>query len=169
MRGKRIWFWMALYFLNCSNASPTSFQTLKPDDIRWEVSAAVHSILLESHRGGSLIYRGECQENTRMRDRYLVAAPLHGEALNEALDRITQLHPNLAWVDFGPEAVRILDRSANAKLLNLHVNEFQLAEATTASMAVGHDIGTKRRDSLSSVRTRMHAKLVWFSCSARIF
>ncbi len=72
-----------------------------------------------------------------MRDRYLVAAPLHGEALNEALDRITQLHPNLAWVDFGPEAVRILDRSANAKLLNLHVNEFQLAEATTASMAVG--------------------------------
>jgi hypothetical protein len=137
MQVQGIWIWMVVYCLGFSNAAPPSLNKLWQDnDNNWEISTAVHSILVKAHRGGSLVYRGECQPNSRMRDRYLVGAPLDGETLNEALDRITRLYPNITWIDFGPEEIRILDKSASVKLLNLRVSEFRINEAKTASMAV---------------------------------
>lgn len=127
---------MCAVYLLVSCSTPQIHPSYDSEKPRWELALAVSRILSSAHRGGSLIYKGECESEGRITDTYPLQTPVRVDPMDQALNEIVQKYPNIYWLDFGENSVRILDRSANIDLLNLIVRDFEISKVKTSSEAL---------------------------------
>lgn len=138
---KKTWFRLLfgsamVLFLSCGPIESGPPFAPAPDNPKWELSAAVVRILSAAHRSGSLIYRGSCELQNQITDTYLIQPPVAIEPMDHALSEITRIYPNVRWLDFGENNVRVFDSSARIDVLNLRIREFRVTGATTPEVAV---------------------------------
>src|SRR3954462_13033970 len=98
------------------------------DAAKLELATVVTKSLRQGHRGGSLIYKGACTFDSQIKEIYPLEPPVTIAPMNMALNEVVRKYPTFSWIDFGENAVRVIDNSTKADVLNLHVKHFKLEQ-----------------------------------------
>jgi len=126
-------FFIVWFFLGCREPELPLSRTTENSGLG--VARAVIQILQQAHRGGSLVYSGDCDASSQ-REPYLLHVPPPTSSMDEALDQINQAYPNLTWIDYGNGGVRIFDKLLDTRLLNLRLKQFRIKNDETVELAV---------------------------------
>ncbi len=74
-------------------------------------------------------------DRTQITENYVLTPPVAIEPLDRALTDITRKYPNFKWIDYGDDAVRVVDGLARTDMLNVRVRGFRLQGITTPELA----------------------------------
>lgn len=135
----RVWpvlIFSIVLFASCSEPKFQVSQARFPDNPDWELAPAVVRIMEKANRGGSLIYRGECNGQGMITDIYRLHPPVLFEPMDRALTEITNIYRNMTWIDYGGGNVRLSDKSVELDVLNLRLKQFQVKHVTRLNLAV---------------------------------
>ncbi len=126
-------FAVVAVFLGCGHRNLTLNHT--SENPKLGIARAITQILERAHRSGSIVYGGGCDASSQA-EPYPLPDRTTLSPMDQALDRIQHVYPNITWIDNGPYGVRIIDRSLDTGLLNLRVKQFRIRDAATVQVAI---------------------------------